>query len=208
MPRVQTPTKAFTLIELLIVVAIIAILAAIAVPNFLEAQTRSKVSRVLSDQRSIATAIHAYTVDTNHYPMGILKLRAEVPTYTYNFQDQFVRWRLKELTTPVSYITALPETPFQTSGYVISGVIKTITYNPGSEYDTATTSIGDWYNFDGLVQAGARYGVTKWHLRDAGPDRIFNNNDLGNTTRTNKNFLPYDPTNGTLSVGDIWKFGP
>src|SRR5512135_2812993 len=60
--------KGFTLIELLIVVAIIAILAAIAVPNFLEAQVRSKVSRVRTDHRSMATAIEAYYVDNNSYP--------------------------------------------------------------------------------------------------------------------------------------------
>jgi type II secretory pathway pseudopilin PulG len=53
---------------LLIVVAIIAILAAIAVPNFLEAQVRSKVSRVKSDMRSIDTALQAYYIDNNRYP--------------------------------------------------------------------------------------------------------------------------------------------
>ena len=62
--------RGFTLIELLIVVAIIAILAAIAVPNFLEAQTRSKVSRVKSDMRTIATGLESYQVDYNRYPLG------------------------------------------------------------------------------------------------------------------------------------------
>lgn len=60
--------RGFTLIELLIVVAIIAILAAIAVPNFLEAQTRAKISRVKNDHRSIATALESYAVDNNQYP--------------------------------------------------------------------------------------------------------------------------------------------
>jgi prepilin-type N-terminal cleavage/methylation domain-containing protein len=67
--RVKKGLSAFTLIELLIVVAIIAILAAIAVPNFLEAQTRAKVSRVQSDFRSLATAIEAYTVDYDQPPI-------------------------------------------------------------------------------------------------------------------------------------------
>ncbi len=65
-PR-QSP-RAFTLIELLIYVAIIAILALVALPNFLEAQTRSKISRVRADHRTMATALEAYFVDINTYP--------------------------------------------------------------------------------------------------------------------------------------------
>src|SRR5512137_50625 len=63
----KTERVGFTLIELLIVVAIIAILAAIAVPNFLEAQVRSKVSRVKSDMRTMAGALEVYRLDNNRY---------------------------------------------------------------------------------------------------------------------------------------------
>lgn len=58
-------TKAFTLVEIMIVVAIIATLAAIAVPGFLRARKRSQASRVLNDLRIIDNACDMYAIETN-----------------------------------------------------------------------------------------------------------------------------------------------
>ena len=59
----------FTLVELLIVVAIIAILAAVAVPNLMRAQIRAKVSAEKSNMDSIATALEAYWFEWSRYPV-------------------------------------------------------------------------------------------------------------------------------------------
>src|SRR5438309_1718614 len=56
---------AFTLVEIMIVVAIIALLAAIAVPNFLRARKRSQATRVLEDLRMLDSALDQYAVETN-----------------------------------------------------------------------------------------------------------------------------------------------
>ena len=54
-----------TLVEIMIVVAIIALLAAIAVPGFLRARKRSQASRILNDLRMIDAAVDQYAIETN-----------------------------------------------------------------------------------------------------------------------------------------------
>src|SRR5256886_9981140 len=55
----------FTLVEIMIVVAIIALLAAIAVPNFLRSRKRSQASRILEDMRVLDQAVDQYAIETS-----------------------------------------------------------------------------------------------------------------------------------------------
>jgi prepilin-type N-terminal cleavage/methylation domain-containing protein len=73
--------KAFTLVEIMIVVAIIALLAAIAVPGFLRARKRSQASRILTDLRLIDSAIDQYAIENNkktNDPVGVADWTAYV----------------------------------------------------------------------------------------------------------------------------------
>ena len=57
--------RGFTLVEIMIVVAIIALLASIAVPNFLRARKRSQASRILEDLRVLDQATDEYAIENN-----------------------------------------------------------------------------------------------------------------------------------------------
>ena len=160
------------------------ILAAIAVPNFLEAQTRSKVSRVRSDQRSLATAVEAYFVDSNAYPAWTTdasnycnpKGLAEktIPSFTlYKGSGSAMT-----ITTPIAYMTGLPKDPWAEEGatfgfYSVKKDDKPgwVMFSPGPDqkYDL------DWKLYDPTV------------------------------TQPSPELLryTYDPTNGTVSPGDI-----
>ncbi len=196
--------KAFTLIELLIVIAIIAILALIAVPNFLEAQVRAKVTRVYADMRTVAVAVEAYTVDWG---------RAPVCCYEYKYCTEIEgkglwgleRDRLKTLTTPVSFIANIPLDPFCARGGFT---------NPnGTQGDTRKTyaftyvrmcnseSDNSWGN------QALRKGVM-WHLSSYGPSRTRTRlgepgwiSPLG--AFLGKKDCVYDSSNGTMSHGLI-----
>jgi len=60
--------RGFTLIELMVVIAIIIILAAIAIPNYLTMTARAKRSRVASDMATVATVLETYKTDWGVYP--------------------------------------------------------------------------------------------------------------------------------------------
>ena len=61
--KLTTKRAGFTLVEIMIVVAIIALLAAIAVPGFLRARKRSQASKVLNDLRLISSAMDQYAIE-------------------------------------------------------------------------------------------------------------------------------------------------
>jgi prepilin-type N-terminal cleavage/methylation domain-containing protein len=57
--------QGFTLVEIMIVVAIIALLAAVGIPGFLRARKRSQASRIMNDLRLIDSAVDAYAIENN-----------------------------------------------------------------------------------------------------------------------------------------------
>ena len=61
--KLQNKNGGFTLVEIMIVVAIIALLAAIAVPNFLRARKRSQATRILEDLVQLDHAVDQYAID-------------------------------------------------------------------------------------------------------------------------------------------------
>jgi len=207
--------EGFTLIELLIVVAIIAILAAIAVPNFLEAQTRSKVSRAKADMRTLTTAIEAYAVDYNKYP-DVPRTVSPVKLGLVYSRAAFIR-----ISTPVAYITSGQLTdPFAqktatTTVFFGYANAQACILNPdllGAGVTSPTPNDGEIAEFNGhgyVLQSvgpdtinyalGAAFGV---------PSQNFNNAFWAVTApqsaagSTGYDFF-YDTTNGTISTGDI-----
>ncbi len=180
----------FTLIELLIVVAIIGILAALAVPNFLQAQIRAQLARVMGDFRNLQTALESYHIDHQHYPLyGV---------YTFpNPKQNLISYRLIPLTTPIAYI---PSVNLQDPFLKLIGA-------QGWNDDVIRLS----YAYRNHEYWLPEQRFKSWVLCSFGPDR---DSDGGlNAELWARQLIPeesvtiYQPTNGLYSSGDIVRTG-
>lgn len=191
----------FTLIELLIVVGIISILASIATPNFLEAQTRAKVSRVANDARALAVALEAYAVDLNRYPP-----RRPAST-SLGWAQGFGRCdsRLSDitgLTTPISYISTIPVDVFLDRNEQPNNVLDY--WSPELMRDL----IG------GTRLPNAKSKYPGFVISSVGPDGSLGYGTINyvgcvrlsaSDPRAGSIYRVYDATNGTISLGNLFR---
>lgn len=230
--------RAFTLIELLVVVGIITILAAIAVPNFMEAQIRTKVSRMKNDMRAMTVALETYFVDNNHYPLrrhsslindapfsaenlsfagwfDMLGTHPALPEKSTTTDHHYQATQLAKLTTPIAYMGSLYQDLFSTHNRYPDNLIdywdplQTMFFINCSTRLLFLQPPDDSDRIYRPSQAG-------YLVMSVGPDTYigtnYNTDQDGwinppgnrNNPYWNSIYRPYDPTNGTVSAGNLY----
>ncbi|MCB2156957.1 type II secretion system GspH family protein [bacterium] len=219
--------RGFTLIELLFVVVVIAILAAIGVPNFLEAQVRSKMSRTTADLSVVEAALHAYYADYRTYPQStppVVDLMRSAWTFrdedaatssttapvndpwgagwyshTTDFESEF--WRAHQQDKAVffesGYDLAVLTTPV---AYVIGGL------RPDPFADTRDLPFVYFNPPQCVPEILGQSNYPRYVLLSYGPDTDqWSPSDVANPMLGP--YISYDPTNGTVSSGDVFRDG-
>lgn len=210
---------AFTLIELIIVVAVISILALIAIPSLLTYQTRAKVAASKNNQSVLANAIEMYRLDFGAFPTPL-----NSPDDPFGLIS---RRALARLTTPTAYVgPAAFRDPFGTLrvqmplvspfGRALYDADPFRPPTPGFNLEQSLL----YFHYDYLapilsdpVPLGGAFAVVSVgpDLKDSfimyypfprslpGRAGLFGIQSVADTV--------YDPTNGTVSGGDLATFG-
>jgi len=177
------------MLELTTVGLIIMILIAIALPNFLEAQVRARVTAAYTDNGLVAQAIEEYYIEHRAYPpnrVGILENGGLAGD-----GEPWVRGTaLEALTTPVPFLSRLPYDQFDRRQDVPQIFDYVNLLDPSGKRISAHSMSGQ--------------GSCVYVVAGLAPDKIpqIKAGEIPPTA------IPYSPTNGTVSFGDQVLLGP
>lgn len=131
----------FTLVELLVVIVVLAILAAIALPKFMDSGKRSKEAALKSDLKLLRNAVTLYKADTDLYPLTLSELAATAAPAKGN--DGTADVNLTAALWHGPYLQSLPDDPVGGAAFAYTkttGVVASST--AGTALDT--TAYSSW----------------------------------------------------------------
>jgi len=213
-------TKGFSLLELLIVIAIISIITAIVVPNLMSANIRAKVSGVKADMGSIAIALEDYKVDYGEYPKDSRFSRSTLYTSDVIAQpDQ--AFDGKNGSDDDNDAIGLGYLIYPKAGFEPT-YLKRIAgdpFNNNGEEDWNGTSgahnhhylyyTGKWSASGPVDCTSSDDSPQYWALVSYGPDKDKDITSYANAKKAVADGTNlYDPDNGIVSSGDIVIIGP
>jgi prepilin-type N-terminal cleavage/methylation domain-containing protein len=198
--------NSFTLMELLVVVAIIGILAAIMIPVYQNALMKAQYTDVISDVSNFGTAMNLLFLDieTGNYPIqylnGIIVLpssRSNSSVIQSNRQSTTIAiyWSYRNsfnpLTTPIPYLNEIPEGPWSKTVLKNDEEIYRYNYSIVNGYVTMSD------RWDKKPKTRVPSGKTRgWYIGSRGPTNL--------SSVERYQYAWYAPSNGLYSDGCVW----
>lgn len=124
-PSLRNRQNAFTLVELLIVIIIIAVLAAIAIPKFSNSTTRSKESALRSNLKLVRNAVELFRADTGLFPKTLSALSETSMTTTQGYDSTATLTNINSADWRGPYLQAVPLDIDGTSSFTYGTTVAT-----------------------------------------------------------------------------------